>query len=222
MLLNRTIAWICFILSQGTIAISYLVSLQYDHPKVLSCNPFIQGCLNITDAGIYSPEGFIFRGGMITACAFFIMWWLISLEFIQQKQQGFSKLNVASTALGILGAVLLIIATAVLVPPREDINWTVHVAGATLFFLVTFGAQALHYYMIKGLDFFSDKSKRYKFINVLTQAFMIAMYFLMDNTDSGEIGDIIKNAVEWWLALLIAVYFLTAILDWKHEKQPSH
>ena len=218
MLLNRTIAWICFVLSQGTIAISYLVSLQYDHPKVLSCNPFLQGCLNITDAGIYSPEGFIFRGGMIAACAFFIMWWLISYEFVYEKQQTHSKLNISATALGIVGSILLIVATAVLVPPRDDINWTVHVAGATLFFLVTFAAQVLHYIMSRTQNFISDKSKRLKLINVVTQGSMIALFFILDNTNSGEMGDLINNAIEWWLALLIAVYYLTSVLDWKKAR----
>lgn len=82
MILTRSIALLSFLVSQVTIAISYYIALQYDHPKVESCNPFFDGCLNITDAGIYSPEGFIFRGGMIAACAFFIMWWIASFERI--------------------------------------------------------------------------------------------------------------------------------------------
>lgn len=219
MLLNRTVAWLCFLLSQGTIIISYLVALQYDHPLVLSCNPFFQGCLNITDVGIYSPEGFIFRGGMIAACAFFVMWWLTSLEFIQQNQQRLSPLSVASAALGIIGAILLIIAEAVLVPPREDINWPIHIAGATFFFLITFVAQALHCFMVRNLDFISDKSKRIKLIIVLAQLLMFASYFIAAKSNSGilggEVGEAVKNAAQWWLALLIALYYLSGILDWK-------
>ena len=215
MLLNRSIAWICFVLSQGTIAISYLVALQYEHAKVVSCNPFFQGCLNITDAGIYSPEGFIFRGGMIAACAFFIMWWMISHEHIHKLLTRSSKVSLASSALGGIGAVLLIIATAVLVPPRDDINWTVHVAGATLFFLVSFAAQALHIFRLYKDDLkphFSKKSLTAKLAIVIIQAIMIVTALTIDYLD---VWDALKNAIEWWLALLIALYFLTGIWDWK-------
>lgn len=219
MLLNRTVAWICFILSQGTIAISYLVALQYEHTKVLSCNPFFQGCLNITDAGIYSPEGFIFRGGMIAACAFFIMWWMISHEHIHNLLNRTSKLNTTATVLGAIGAILLIIATAVLVPPRDDINWTVHVAGATLFFLVTFAAQAVHIFRLYQADLkphFSKQSLTAKLVIVLVQALMIITALTIDYLD---VWDALKNAIEWWLALLIALYFLTSAWDWKNLEQ---
>ena len=218
MLLNRSIAWICFLLSQGTIAISYLVALQYEHAKVLSCNPFFQGCLNITDAGIYSPEGFIFRGGMIAACAFFIMWWMISHEHIYGLLNRLSKLSLASSGLGIIGAILLIIATAVLVPPRDDINWTVHVAGATLFFLVSFAAQALHIYTLYQADLnlhFSKKSRAVKLGIVIIQAIMIVTALAIDYLD---VWGALKNAIEWWLALLIALYFLSSAWDWKTIK----
>ena len=30
-----------------------------------------------------------------------------------------------------------------------------------------------------------------------------------------DVWDALKNAIEWWLALLVALYFLTGIWDWK-------
>jgi hypothetical protein len=212
----RLLAIICFVLSQGTILVSYLVSLQFDHPKVESCNPFINGCLNITDAGIYSPDGYIFRGGMITACGFFIMWWLSNFYINKQLIGQNSRLLQSSTALGVIGAICLIIATALLIPPRSAINWDLHVAGAIFFFLITFAAQLIDtIFCIKNSNQLTipPRSLLVKKWVVVIQGIMIATFLLMEFLGT---GDRLVNAIEWWLALLIAVYFLTTAWDWKN------
>ena len=216
MSLKPLLALTCLILSQGTILLSYIIALQFDHPKVESCNPFLQGCLNITDAGIYSPEGYVFRGGMIAACAFFIMWWAVSFKQIQTLTS--TWLNGASSILGIIGALLLIMATAVLIPPREAINWDVHVTGAILFFLVTFLAQVLHLVLCLQKEIkptLSNMSLKIKWASVMIQGIMIAIALALKALDS---GDVIVNAIEWWLALLIGVYFYSAYFDWQSSK----
>lgn len=220
MSLKPLLALACLIISQGTILISYAIALQFDHPKVESCNPFLQGCLNITDAGIYSPEGYVFRGGMISACVFFIMWWTVSFKALNVKSK--SWLNPASSVLGVIGALLLIMATAVLIPPRDTINWDVHVAGAILFFIVTFLAQALHLVLCTRKEIkssLSAKSLKIKWATVVIQGVMIAVALTFKALDS---GDDIVNAIEWWLALLIAVYFYSAYFDWQDQVEKIH
>ena len=209
------IALSCFIISQGTIIIAYLIGIQYDHPMVETCNPYLQGCLNITDVGIFSPEGYVFRGGMITACAFFMMWWVSNYYIAQQTLGVRPKRLVWSSILGLIGSVLLIISTALLVPPRGDINWTLHVICATSFFLVTFFAQALDLWLCiskQHILAIEHKSLMAKKAAVAVQAIMIAVFLALEALG---VGDNIRNAIEWWLALLIAVYFGSAYWDWK-------
>jgi hypothetical protein len=158
----------------------------------------------------------VFRGGMITACAFFIMWWMVS--FKQLKSLSTSWLNPASSVLGVIGALLLIIATAVLIPPRDAINWDVHVAGAILFFLLTFLAQALHLVLCLQKEIkptLTHISLKIKWATVVIQGVMIAIALTLKAIDSGN--DIV-NAIEWWLALLIGVYFYSAYFDWQASK----
>lgn len=219
MSLKSLLALACLWISQGSIIISYLIALQFDHPKVESCNPFFQGCLNITDAGIYSPEGYVFRGGMISACAFFIMWWLVSFQHL--KPLGCVSLNRASSVLGVVGALLLIMATAVLIPPREAINWDMHVTGAILFFLITFLAQALHLCLCMQKNIKANLARvslNLKWLSVIVQGTMIIIALTLKAFDS---GDEVVNAIEWWLALLIGVYFYSAFYDWQTSKHPT-
>jgi len=213
--LPQRLALLCFLVSQGIILISYVISFQLGH--VETCNPFFQGCLNITDAGIQSPEGFWFRGGMISACALFCVWWAYNHQWIKEQLPSPSNINHASAVIGVLGAICLIIATAVLVPDRKDIDWTIHVAGAVFFFILSFVAQAMNTYVLhksglkSQLSSFSYKSKLY---NVIIQGIMIAVFLVVEFTKGSEF---IINAIEWWLALLIALYFLTGVLDWKDK-----
>jgi len=209
-----SIPLICLILSQGTIIVSYLISIQFDRPKVETCNPFLQGCLNITDAGIYGLEGFIFRGGMIAACAFFIVWWLMNHDFSLALPRWFRRLK---TTTGIVGSILLISSTAVLIPPRSAIPWDAHIYFATFFFIVTFVAQAFD---LAGYYLFEQKSPaltphmKIKWVCIVTQAIMIATVFVLRELNT---GDWIGNAIEWWLALLIGLYYASSHNEWKRK-----
>jgi len=211
--LPQRLSVLCFLVSQGIILISYVISFQLGH--VETCNPFFQGCLNITDAGIQSPEGYWFRGGMISACALFCVWWAYNHEWIKNQLPTSSKLNHASAIIGIVGAICLIVATAVLIPERKDIDWTVHVAGAIFFFILSFLAQIINTYVLYKSELkskISDLSYKCKLINVIVQGIMIATFLVLEFSGG---SDLIINAIEWWLALLIALYFLTGYWDWK-------
>lgn len=214
-----SIPFICLFLSQGTIITSYLISIQFDRPKVETCNPFLQGCLNITDAGIYGLEGFIFRGGMIAACAFFIIWWLMNHDLSVGLPKWFKRVKAAT---GVVGSILLIGSTAVLIPPRSAIPWDEHIYFATFFFIVTFFAQALDlagHYLFDSEKPQLTTSMKIKWICVVTQGLMIATVFVLRELDT---GDWISNAIEWWLALLIGVYYASTHTEWKRKILQSH
>jgi hypothetical protein len=214
MTLPQKISILSFVVSQVVIVVSYLVGISYGN--VESCFPYIQGCLNITDAGIYSPEGYVFRGGMITACAFFIVWWGISHQWLKLQLTGHdTRIRIMST-LGVIATLGLIVATAVLIPDRKAIAWTPHVIGAMLFFTLSFAAQALMTYLVYRPELKSvvtSKSRIAKLIIVKIQALMIFTFLYLELTDGSES---IRSAIEWWLALLIALYFLSTAWDWKN------
>ncbi len=212
--LPQKISVLSFVVSQVIIILSYAISVHFGH--VESCFPYLQGCLNITDAGIYSPEGYVFRGGMITACAFFIVWWGISHQWLKLQLTDHDKHIKIMSALGVIATIGLIVATAVLIPDRKAIVWTPHVIGAMVFFTVSFAAQALMTYLVYRPEIkstLSNKSLLAKLIIVAVQGVMIVTFLVLELTDGSEA---VRSAIEWWLALLIALYFLTSTWDWKN------
>lgn len=56
---GQYVALSSFVLSMGTIAITYAVAISQGTAPV--CNPFIDGCTDITHTGMKGDAGFIFR-----------------------------------------------------------------------------------------------------------------------------------------------------------------
>ena len=117
---------------------------------------------------------------------------------------------------GIISSVCLIIATAVLRPDKDALPWTVHTVFAALFFLISLAVQTrvtywLKYLQKRGVDIGS--SLRQKFILVYAQWFFLLVMVVLQLTDA---GDAWKNIVEWWMALLIGLYYLSSAQDWRY------
>ena len=131
---GQLIALASFILSMGTIAVTYWVGTSQGTAEL--CNPFIDGCTDITHTGMKGDAGFIFRGGMIAACAMFLIWWQVCRIWLNAYVITAGKKIALNTMhfFGVLAAVGLLAGTAVLLPEKSATHWGVHVRGANLFF----------------------------------------------------------------------------------------
>ncbi|MBU2040160.1 MAG: hypothetical protein KKH95_13535, partial [Gammaproteobacteria bacterium] len=115
---------------------------------------------------------------------------------------------------GIISSVCLIVATAVLRPDKGNLPWILHTVGAALFFLISLAVQTRITYWLKhlakrGVDIGSSLPQ--KFILVYAQWFFLGVMIVLQVADS---DDRWKNVVEWWMALLIGLFYLTSYRDW--------
>ncbi|MGB1090583.1 MAG: hypothetical protein ACPGYX_00565 [Oceanobacter sp.] len=207
---GQCVSLLSFVLSMGTIAITYtLATAAGDSPL---CNPFIDGCTDITHTGMKGDAGFVFRGGLISACIFFIVWWQCMSEWL--KPYANAWLRHIQTLLGVVAAVGLIVGTAVLVPDSDQIPWNVHVRGANLFFQGMLIGLTLNYYLVfrakkQGLLVPSFKLKTILMVLIWMQ------FFIFAGTRVGiEMGHS-SRILEWWSTLFIGIYYLSAFWDWK-------
>ena len=127
---GQSIALIAFALSMGTIAVTYGVAVVQETAAI--CNPFWDGCTDITHTGMKGDGGFIFRGGMIAATSFFVIWWAIMRVWLTDYAGRWALMSMQ--AFGTLAALGLLVGTAVLLPDKDAVRWVVHVKGANLFF----------------------------------------------------------------------------------------
>ncbi|WP_221795838.1 Frag1/DRAM/Sfk1 family protein [Oceanobacter mangrovi] len=208
---GRHIALLSFLLSMGTIAITYWVAAIQGTAEI--CNPFLDGCTDITHTGMKGDAGFIFRGGMIAACVYFVIWWLLMSVWLQPVAGKISRGFMSF--FGILAAVGLAVGTAVLLPEKSATNWPVHVRGANLFFQGMLVALTINYVLIfkgrrNGLVVPSFWFKTALMVLLWLQFVVFAGVTIGVEMNHG------KRLIEWWATLFIGCYFLTSWWDWKN------
>jgi len=207
---GQSIALLSFILSMGTIAVTYWVAAMQGTAEI--CNPFIDGCTDITHTGMKGDGGFIFRGGMIAATAFFVVWWQVMRSWLQ-PYSGKTALNFMQF-FGVLAAVGLLVGTAVLLPEKDSTRWGVHVRGANLFFQGMLIALTINFVLI-----FKARKKGLEVPSFIAKSIVMGILWFMFVAFAGVTVGIEmshgKRIIEWWATLFIGIYFLTAFWDWK-------
>ena len=213
MTLPQRVAHTSFWLSHGTFWFTLLLGMLLGTSDV--CIPYLTGCISITATGIPDPQAFVFRGGLISACVLFIVWWYCMqawlTEIAPERPIWTVKYMVSA---GIISSVCLIIATAVLRPDKANLPWTVHTVGAALFFLISLAVQTRITYWLRhlarrGVDIGSSLTM--KFVLVYAQWFFLLLMIVLQLVES---DDRWKNIVEWWMALLIGLFYLSSARDW--------
>lgn len=213
---GQFIALISCVLSMGTIAVTYWVGTTAG--TAVLCNPFLEGCTDITHTGMKGDAGFIFRGGMIAACSFFVIWWQIQRVWLSDYC-GRTALSFMQF-FGVLAAIGLLVGTAVLLPEDADTNWFVHVKGANIFFQGMLIALTISYVLMfkarrKGLVVPSFRVKT---------ALMGILWFMFIAFAGVTVGIEMNNGkriIEWWATLFIGLYLLSSFWDWKHIRLVS-
>ena len=218
---GQFVALASFLLSMGTILVTYWVGLEQETVKV--CNPFIDGCTDITHTGLAGDAGFIFRGGLVSACVFFLVWFIVMRTWLASSiDSRAAKINAnLMMFFGVLAAIGLAWGTAVLAPTKEQVLWGPHIRGANTFFEAILLALSFAHYLIwrarkqHGLDVPSFKVKIGLFI-----AIWIVLIFFIANSVS-EYMDHGTKIAEWWATFLIGFYFLSSYWDWKNVRLVS-
>lgn len=209
---GQFIALASFVLSMGTIALTYAVGINEGSAAV--CNPFFDGCTDITHTGMKGDAGFIFRGGMIAASAFFVIWWMVMKVWLAGRNR--IALNVMQF-FGVLAALGLLAGTAVLLPEKADTHWGVHVRGANLFFQGMLIALSINYVLI-----FRARKQGLVVPSFVAKSALIAILWGMFVGFAGVTVGVEmshgKRIIEWWATLFIGCYFLTSWWDWKNIK----
>ncbi|MBE0483140.1 MAG: hypothetical protein IBX52_06515 [Bacterioplanes sp.] len=214
---GQLIALLTFVLSMGTIAVTYAVGTAQE--TAVLCNPFLTGCTDITHTGMKGDAGFIFRGGMITASAFMMVWWWVMRSWLLPHSHRMA-LNVM-TGLGILGAIGLIVGTAVLLPEKSDSPWRLHVQGANVYFQGTIIAIIISYVLIyraqkSGWSVPSYRFKSFLLIGLLVMSVLVEGAAVTVNMSHKA------RIIEWWGTLFVGLYFLSSYWDWRGVRLVSH
>ncbi len=214
------------LISLVTMGLCYAIALNSG--SVPTCIPWLEGCAPITDTGISYPEAYYFRAGFISSGVLMIIWWYCMRAYLYEVRDGPSnywlKLIFKSS---ILASLFLVISVTVMGPHMENSKvtkdlWQLHTITAVLFFLLTTINQiAVTWWLNKSIKehhhgFATLRAK--KVINALQVIFLLWLFSHFISELSREA----TNIIEWWLAILSALYLLTGYWDWKDFRLIRH
>jgi len=219
--LPQLIALFAGLLSIFTIGLTFAIwATQVDPDKL--CVPFISGCTSITNTGLNEPQTFLFRGGMISCGMVILLWWFVMQRFLLQYKRQYWGFWLKSMFWGSsFASVCVIVSVAVMGPTMEDSKTLVqvHTASAVLFFLITTVNQSvLTWWLKKSVEDHDLELKTLTVKQIINIGQVICLAIIFTHTLIYPLGHHLTNTIEWWIALLSCVYFLSALWDWDDFK----
>ena len=207
------------LISLVTMGLCYAIAASYGSVPV--CVPWLEGCAPITDTGVSYPEAYYFRAGFISTGVLTIMWWYCMRAYLREiRAQPTGRWLKVVFRSSVLASLMLIISVTVLGPHMEDTKitkglWKIHNITAVLFFLLTTINQiAVTWWLAISInpDHKSFATLRVKKVINLLQVLFLCWLF---SNFISELSREATNIIEWWLAILSALYLLTSYWDWK-------
>ena len=226
MTLPQRVSLTASLLALVTIFSSYFIAAS--HGSVEWCFTFFQGCTSITETGIFYPEAYVLRAGLISAGVFMVVWWFCMRAWLRElRADRWSKWLRSLFVSSIFASVMMIISITLMGPHMGDREatkglWILHTLTAVIFFMTTTINQIITSWWLKN----SMKAHEIELstlpIKMVINVFQVL--FLTFGAVSLVIDFSLKtvNIIEWWLALLVSLYFLTSYWDWKSFRLTRH
>lgn len=208
----QTLAWLAALaacLPFLTIHVSYLLAASQGH--VPWCFPYLDSCTSISATGRQAPEKYWFKGMMIPA-ALLTAWFWWQLQRWLQTRSGpvlASRLR-AMWVLGLLAALFLILYTLALGEAGDSFRRMRRI-GVTLSFAFTYLAQLLCTHALGVLARDSQDSRLHtwhrRLLALMLLLLGIGLFSVALDAWMGNGYDVVEDAIEWILALLLNLYF---------------
>ena len=219
MTLPQRISLASSLLAIITIVVCYTVAVWND--SVPLCIPLLHGCTAITSTSVHYPEAFYFRGGLISAGVFVIVWWYCMHAYLSTiKPERWNRWLASLFTTSVFASTMLIVSVLVMGPHMADskshrLLWSVHTISAVLFFLITTINQVGVTWWLKQSLKEDDHKVATLPVKMAINVFQLMLLLWLFSNFYQELSREIVNIIEWWLALLACLYFMTSYWDWK-------
>lgn len=209
------IAYACFLLPCGVIAVCYLVSTHLQ--QVAVCFPFFSGCASISAAARQDPAIHIFRMVMLPMTTVFAGFWVLCRVWLLHWQMPRLQAN-AVGVLGVVGAVFLVL-YVVFLGTEGRIYDLLRRFGTTVYFGCTGIAQLIVAVRLNAErkrlpDFFGTKILPLFLLMTVSMLIMGIVYIPAANLFRAHN---VENIIEWNFAFLMHINFALVWILWRRQ-----
>ena len=179
-----------------------------------SCNPWLTGCIGISELGVPDPISFVYRAGLLPGAMLLAFWWYAVRSWIAEVEPGVANdYSAWLTALGFTAAACLMIAVSVLRPEVDQLPWAVHCVFMAGFVVIQLYLQARlgqRQWGWRRDGILNTVSLWLRAPLVVVQLVLVAVLLIGWIAGTPELA----KMAGWWLATLIMLFVLISYLDW--------
>ena len=217
------IAWTTALLPFVTIHVSYLLAASQVH--VAWCVPYWDSCTSISATGRLLPEKLWFKSLMIPAALFSVLLWWSAAAWCRQENRRpvypYPRALRSMPILGTLAAVFLILYTVAL-GESGDAYSNIRRIGVTLAFAFTYLAQLLFTRHLGHIGLQRQDLRLQRWYPRLLGLNIVLLVVgvttvILDALIPPIYDEYMEDAFEWWLALLLNLYFIFMALIWRGD-----
>ncbi|MBI2383806.1 MAG: hypothetical protein HYV18_07040 [Gammaproteobacteria bacterium] len=204
------IAWMTGLLPIVAAHLAYGVAIA--EQQTPACFPYWEGCVSISRAARHGSANFVFKALMLPYTGLLMLYWMLCWLWLNQLGTALRARRNAMLALGLVGALFLILYATFLGVKGETYEW-LRRYGTTVYFSFTVLAQMLLTSLVTGDPRVPPPARHAK------QGLCLAMLVLgvasipMQHLAADR--DAVVNAIEWTYALLMMAFFPFTALAWR-------
>jgi len=183
--------------------------LSSSHQVIPSCLPYLQGCTSISAAGRQPPGSFAFKASMLPVAGLSLVFWALCGSWLQAIGDRARGQGIAIGALGIVGALFLVLYVTFLGSSGEFYG-LMRRYGTTVYFSFTYLAQLLVVGRLMAIQ--QQRATGFapwivKAMAALAAIALLAGLATIPLRNFVEDDDALENILEWNVALLMHLQF---------------
>ena len=179
-----------------------------------SCNPWLTGCIGLSELGVPDPLSFVYRAGLLPGAMLLAFWWYAMRSWIADVEPGVANdYSAWLTALGFAAAACLIISVSLLRPEVDQLPWAAHYVFMAGFVVIQLYLQARLVQRQWGWHqdgVLKTASLWLRVPLVLLQLILVPVMLICWIAGKPELA----NMASWWLASVMMLFVLSSYLDW--------
>lgn len=201
--------------------IAYLISVGSD--LIPSCNPYLDGCVSISQAARHDLSNHIFRALVLPGATLQALTWMLCAQWLKSLDAAAGKNSLFLLWFGILAGIFFVLYGAFLGTEGETYQW-LRRYGINFYFGFTYLCMLLTSAKVFRLSHGGWLRMPMRMDRVLGVLCLLVMVFGLTNVlaklllNDAELADRIENILEWHAASVFTAFFAVLAWLWKRTR----
>ena len=201
--------------------IAFLISVRTG--LIPSCNPYLEGCVSISQAARHDLSNHIFRALVLPGATLQALTWLLCAQWLKSLDAAAGKYSFALAWIGTSAGMFFVLYGAFLGTEGETYQW-LRRYGINLYFGFTYlcmlltSAKVFRLSQAGWLRLPLHLDRALGVLCLLVMAFGLTNLFAKSLLNDWQLADRLENILEWYAASVFTIFFAVLAWLWKYTR----